>query len=704
MHRRGLRHAVEHAALLVVNSEHTGREVVDVLGVEPERLRVAHLGVGDEFRRRPAPAEVAAICARHLVEPGTFVVAVGAVSERKNLGVVLRALAALDPAVRPVLVAAGPSGIGAQGVVAAADRLGLSDTVRWAGFVDHRDLPALVAASAALVHPSRAEGFGLTPLEAMASGVPALVSDVGAVREVTGGAAILLDPDDADAWAGALAEVVTDADRRAALVAAAPPIRPPSPGGAARRRRRRSTTRCCGRDPGRPPRARGPRGRHGAAPRRHRRARHRQPAPRRHPAAPSGRAHRRDRAAAPAGRRGDRAPPRDAPHAVVARQRAAPSPVCAGSCGRSAPTSCTATARSAGCSPASRSTGTGPPSCTRRTASPRCGPACSWSGSCAGAPRRSWRRRPARRRRPGSWASIAGSAWSSSRTGSPSTRHRAPRDLRTELGVPPGSPLVGSISRLVPQKAPGDLVAALRRRARAVPRRSRRRDRRRRAVGPVRGGRRCQRPAEPTAPHPRGGRRRRRARPARRVRPRVAVRGWPVLAPRGDARRHAGGPHRRGGQPGRRRARRVRCPRATRRARTCSALRSSRSSRTTTSAPVSGQPAGPGWRRASTSGARARPWTRSTASCSGAPDPHDGRRRARSRYSTASARVASSSRARRGRRPGRRPGFFSASGLGSWSAAQAGTSSTDTRPRRPSMRRPVRHTIQRSRRRRWWRR
>jgi alpha-1,3-rhamnosyl/mannosyltransferase len=220
MHRRGVRHAVEHAARLVVDSEHTGREVSDVLGVEPARLRVAHLGVGDEFRRRPTPAEASAVCARYGVEPGAFVVAVGAVSERKNLGTVLRALAALDPAVRPVLLAAGPRGVGAEGVVATAERLGLADGVRWAGFIDHGDLPALVASSAALVHPSRAEGFGFTPLEAMAAGVPALVSDVGAVREVTGDAAVLLDPDDASAWAGALEGIVTDAGHRAALVAA----------------------------------------------------------------------------------------------------------------------------------------------------------------------------------------------------------------------------------------------------------------------------------------------------------------------------------------------------------------------------------------------------------------------------------------------------------------------------------------------------
>jgi glycosyltransferase involved in cell wall biosynthesis len=71
-----------------------------------------------------------------------------------------------------------------------------------------------------LVHPSRDEGFGLTPIEAMAAGVPALASAVGAVPEVVGDAAVLLDPDDPDAWAAAIAALVGDPAQRAALVAA----------------------------------------------------------------------------------------------------------------------------------------------------------------------------------------------------------------------------------------------------------------------------------------------------------------------------------------------------------------------------------------------------------------------------------------------------------------------------------------------------
>jgi alpha-1,3-rhamnosyl/mannosyltransferase len=221
-YRRGVGHVRDHAALVIVDSQHTADLVGAEIGIEAERMRVVWIGAGDEFRGRAAPEERAAVCARHGVEPGRYLVAVGAVSSRKNLPIVLDALARTDPALLgpTALLAVGPPGRGAADITAAAERLGLADRVRFAGFVPDEELPVLVGASLALVHPSRDEGFGLTPIEAMAAGVPALASDVGSLPEVAGGAAVLLDPDDADGWAAAITAVAGDEDHRAALVAA----------------------------------------------------------------------------------------------------------------------------------------------------------------------------------------------------------------------------------------------------------------------------------------------------------------------------------------------------------------------------------------------------------------------------------------------------------------------------------------------------
>jgi glycosyltransferase involved in cell wall biosynthesis len=218
--RRGVRHVADHADLLIADSAHTASLVTERLGVDPSRLRVVWIGVGDEFRSRAGAEVQASTCARRGVDPGRYLISVGAVSERKNLSVVLQALARVDPALigRPALLAVGPAGKGAEAIEAEATSLGLGDRVRFAGFVPDDELPVLVGASLALVHPSRDEGFGITPIEAMAAGVPALASAVGSVPEVAGDAAVLVAPDDVDGWAAAITEVAGDPARRAALV------------------------------------------------------------------------------------------------------------------------------------------------------------------------------------------------------------------------------------------------------------------------------------------------------------------------------------------------------------------------------------------------------------------------------------------------------------------------------------------------------
>ena len=221
LNRRGLLHAEEHAVRVITVSNYVARLIAEHTSIAVERISVIESGVPDAFRGPHDPAAIAEVCRRHGGDVGRYVIVVGTVSTRKNLAVLLRGLARMEPGLlgTPALLAAGPPGLGAGEIEAEADRLGLGDRVRFCGYVADDELPLLVAGAAVLAHPSRDEGFGLTPIEAMAAGTPVIASNAASLPEITGGAAILVDPEDPDAWAAALTSVLTDDEARNELVA-----------------------------------------------------------------------------------------------------------------------------------------------------------------------------------------------------------------------------------------------------------------------------------------------------------------------------------------------------------------------------------------------------------------------------------------------------------------------------------------------------
>lgn len=193
-------------------------EVVDRLGADPERVVAIANGapdLGPDGPGRDAAAGRAAAGAER------YVLAVGTIEPRKDLpGLVAAfdAVAAGHPGLH--LVLAGAPGWGADAVDAAVARAAHRDRIRLLGYVDQATRAALLRGAAVLAYPSRYEGFGLVPLEAMAAGVPVVATRVGAIPEVVGEAAELVEGGDGDALAGALDRVLSDDARRAALVAA----------------------------------------------------------------------------------------------------------------------------------------------------------------------------------------------------------------------------------------------------------------------------------------------------------------------------------------------------------------------------------------------------------------------------------------------------------------------------------------------------
>ena len=222
--RRGLRlfhrslELTRRDADVVVCPSHTTAVDVAAHGIDPERIAVVPWCVDVPVA---TDDEVADTLARHrLTAP--YVLWVGTVEPRKNLGAVVRAWRRLHDAGSPAeLVLVGPAGWSVDlDALLGADRAGIHTL----GFVSPDELAALYRGAVALCYPSRAEGFGLPVLEAMAQGTPVVTSLGTATAEVLGddgGAGHLCDPDDVTAITRALERIVDDPALRSAMSAAA---------------------------------------------------------------------------------------------------------------------------------------------------------------------------------------------------------------------------------------------------------------------------------------------------------------------------------------------------------------------------------------------------------------------------------------------------------------------------------------------------
>jgi glycosyltransferase involved in cell wall biosynthesis len=193
MHGAKYRNAARTCDLLFTNSEFTARDTEQLLGVPPERVRVAHPGLDERFGSGGERAE--------LGRPYVFTAAT--LEPRKNLGTLLDAHALLDGS--HALAVAGGAGWGPEPLL---DREGV---VRL-GFVRHEELPRWYRGAAVFVFPSRFEGFGMPVVEAMACAAPCVVSSHPSLDEACGDAAIRVDPENPEEIAAGIERALAERD------------------------------------------------------------------------------------------------------------------------------------------------------------------------------------------------------------------------------------------------------------------------------------------------------------------------------------------------------------------------------------------------------------------------------------------------------------------------------------------------------------
>ena len=216
----GTRQAIEHADAIIAISDHTRRDLVERMGAPADRIVVTPLAHDGDLTRVSDPERLAAVQKRYGL-PENFVLFLGALEPRKNLGRLLEAYATLPAGLRRDvhLVVAGMSGWLNDSIHSRVMELGLDESVHFAGYIDGADLASLYSLATVFAYPSLYEGFGLPVLEAMACGTPVLTSNVSSLPEVAGDAAVLVTPTEVESIADGLRRLLESPAAQAEVAA-----------------------------------------------------------------------------------------------------------------------------------------------------------------------------------------------------------------------------------------------------------------------------------------------------------------------------------------------------------------------------------------------------------------------------------------------------------------------------------------------------
>lgn len=203
---------------MIADSVATKQDIIRLLGMPEEKITVVHLASDPEFKPVTDRAKIATVKEKYQI-PGPYIIHIGTLNPRKNLEFLVRVfgrIAARYPKLS--LVISGNKGWYYERIVAQAEQLGLRDRVILTGYVAEEDAPVLLGGAEIMAFPSLYEGFGLPPLEAMASRVPVVGSNASSLPEVIGDAGLLVAPTDEAGWVKALTDLLDKPDLRTKMV------------------------------------------------------------------------------------------------------------------------------------------------------------------------------------------------------------------------------------------------------------------------------------------------------------------------------------------------------------------------------------------------------------------------------------------------------------------------------------------------------
>ncbi len=216
-----MRRTVRRAALVLTDSHWSRQDIVQVLGYPAERIKVVPLGVESRFRPAEDSEQLRALAVRWGIR-GPVILNLGGFDVRKNLPLLVRAFARAVPELPEGTVLVIPGKPHARNarlyppLEHLVRSLGLERRVVFPGPVDEDEKVLWYQLASVYAYPSSYEGFGLSPLEAMACGTPVIAARRTSLPEVVGDAGLLVEPDEEE-FAGALVRLLHDAELQRTL-------------------------------------------------------------------------------------------------------------------------------------------------------------------------------------------------------------------------------------------------------------------------------------------------------------------------------------------------------------------------------------------------------------------------------------------------------------------------------------------------------
>ncbi|MBU1006042.1 MAG: glycosyltransferase family 4 protein [Candidatus Omnitrophica bacterium] len=214
-----LGNSIKKADKIITVSEFSKHELLEHFMVDQKKISVIYNGVNEIFKPDTEKIFSAGIKTKYSL-PDDYILCVSRFNSRKNISLLIKAFSIFKKNnknnIKLILVGANDGK--SENLKALADSLCITSEVIFPGYIAYSDLPAIYASAALFVFPSFYEGFGIPPLEAMACGIPVIVSDIPVFSELLGDSAIKIDPHSEENLASAMEKVIFDGNLRENLI------------------------------------------------------------------------------------------------------------------------------------------------------------------------------------------------------------------------------------------------------------------------------------------------------------------------------------------------------------------------------------------------------------------------------------------------------------------------------------------------------